>query len=98
MKDNECSICINNKVNSNTACKICKNKVCIDCFLNIIYNENYCCPFCKTDNKINIEDLDKEVIINYFRKKEKDFKNELSELKTLYFNLNIEYINLQSKI
>ena len=42
--------------------------------------------------------MEKEVIINYFTKKEIEMKNELSLVKTLNCNLNIELCNIQNKL
>jgi hypothetical protein len=39
--------------------------------------------------------FNKEIINNYFMKKELVFKQELSELKRLYFNLNMDYCILE---
>ena len=94
MDDNECSICINDINNTNTSCKTCLKPICINCFLNIVdSNSIYTCPFCK--NKMEIYLFNKEIINNYFMKKELVFKQELSELKRLYFNLNMDYCILE---
>jgi hypothetical protein len=94
----ECIICVNNNIDKNTACVICNNKICNECFVSIIKENIYTCPFCKKDITIDWLKIEKEVIINYFKKKEIEFKNELSFVKTLNYNLNIELYNIQNKL
>jgi len=94
----ECIICVNNNIDENTSCNICNNKICNQCFVSIINDNIYTCPFCKKDISINWLKMEKEVIINYFTKKEIEMKNELSLVKTLNCNLNIELCNIQNKL
>ena len=94
MDDNECSICMNDIINTNASCKICQKSTCVNCFLVIINDKDtHRCPFCK--NNAEIYTFHKEIINNYFMKKELVLKQELSELKRLYFNLNMDYCILE---
>jgi hypothetical protein len=57
-----CIICYNKNSHDNLKCRTCNNKVCDDCYANIIYNNInfqfdfkedkslYSCPFCKNTN------------------------------------------------
>ena len=94
----ECIICVNNNISDNTSCTTCNNKICNECFSCIINDDIYTCPFCKKDITIDWLKLDKEVIINYFTKKEVNMKKELSLLKTLNFNLSIELYNIKEQL
>jgi hypothetical protein len=95
--ENECIICLNNKTNNDTSCMLCKNKICVSCFIRIINDDNYICPFCKNNIKIDWKTLNNEIIINYFTEKEIVLKKELSILKTLNFNLNLELYEYKEK-
>ena len=77
--DDECCICLNNKVSSHFKCIRCKKSlVCVECFhkvSNDVFNEktnnmilNYKCPVCRFDGIYGYENFEKFEIIEIVKK------------------------------
>lgn len=103
MEDNECKICLDDIIKTN--CYICKNGICNKCLNKIIdrtfvnFNEiSYMCPFCKTNNIKEWNNIDKSIIIKYFKDNELELKKEIWKYKELLFDKNVEINRLKTII
>jgi hypothetical protein len=101
----ECAICLNNIININNNCDICKNGICNDCYIKLIdrtYEDtndiSYICPFCKTENFKKWRNVDNDVIVEYFNMNEINHKKEVWRLRDIIYNKDSEIIKLRNII
>lgn len=77
VKDDECCICMDNKVCDGTTCTTCKNKICIDCYIKIetlLYddekNKSFSfmkCPVCRKYTDFDLKKLKKKELYKFCR-------------------------------
>ena len=103
-----CSICCDKQINYICKCNTCKKSLCLDCYDKIIIRTdeetyNYKCPFCKSENEKEIEELQPKQIIKLCSKTNKIVKkllndNVLLTSEILDLSAQIEILNENEEV
>lgn len=102
MNGEECVICADAFINNKHNCHICNNGICNNCYISLVRKSydslNHKCPFCKTKNFKKIVEIDINIIINFYEKKEYILNKDISKLNQKIFDKDDEIRRLKSII
>ena len=101
----ECVICLDNIVNKNNNCNVCNNGICNNCYVKMIERTfditndiSYNCPFCKEENFKKWDNIDNNIIVEYFSENEYKYQIQIRKLNELLYDKEHQMAKLKKTI